>query len=305
MEKSDQSLSILIPVFNWDISKLVQRLHNQSLGLMEKFEIEIIVLEDGSTEKNDNAAAIENLPLVTYEYFPVNRGRATLRNLLLERAKGEYILFIDADMLPDDDRFLQRYLDKIKAGHDIICGGISYNLISQVENNCSFYLYKSEKTEAVRATLRNKSPWRYLFTSNILIRRRIAESIKFDSRFTAYGFEDIDWAIRLARSYSIDHIDNTCSHMGLMSKEQTFSRMRESIKNYVLLVSLHPEETKHNSIVVHAKHLSLLPNSILQMLDLLLEKLFFAIGNNPISLLLFQLNKLVIFTKTFKANKIS
>ncbi len=300
---SQLSLSILIPVYNWDISTLIRRLNNQSTALINEFPTEIIVLEDGSTKKYCNSSVAKSLPLVKYEYLPSNHGRASLRNKLLERATGEFVLFLDADMLPDDELFLIRYYKTIKAGHDIICGGISYKLLSEVDEDNSFYLYKSKKTEAVSASVRNTSPWRYLFTSNMLIRRSITESVKFDSRFTGYGFEDIDLAIRLSKTYTIHHIDNTCTHMGLISKKKTFQRMRDSIPNYTMLVALHPDETSGNAIVIGSRILVLLPQRLLQILDRLLEKLFFSISSESISLFLFQLNKLVIFTKLNKTKR--
>lgn len=300
---SKVSLSILIPVYNWDVSGLIESLDKQSSALSDEFSTEIIVVEDGSTEQFENVSTAERLPFVSYVYISRNQGRSILRNILLERATGEYVLFLDADMIPDDDRFLLRYYENIKAGYDIVCGGISYSLLSKVDDKYSFYLYKSKNTEAISAALRNKSPWRYFFTSNILIRRSIANAVKFDLRYAGYGFEDIDLAIRLSKSFDIYHIDNTCSHMGLMSKRQTFMKMRESIQNYMMLVSLHPEETQCNAIVIGAKILQLFPRKLLKVADVLLEKIFFLIPFNSVALLIFQLDKLVIFSQLCKTKK--
>ncbi|MBU0961121.1 MAG: glycosyltransferase, partial [Proteobacteria bacterium] len=164
------SLSILIPVYNWDIGPLLTRLHSQCLQLSEGLQVEIIVMDDGSREKYANASVAGQLPLVRYEESGVNRGRAKIRNELLQQAKGDYVLFLDADMLPDQDNFIQTYLEKGREGCEIVCGGISYLQNKEDHPQFSFYLYKSRRTEALPPSVRRTIPWRYLFTSNIMVR---------------------------------------------------------------------------------------------------------------------------------------
>ena len=298
---SSPFLSVLIPVYNWDVRELLQKIHRQAVALEPECKIEIIVMDDGSEEQGINAAFSEKLPLVRFLAFPLNRGRVVIRNLLLEEAKGEYVLFLDADMLPDSDSFLQHYVEKAMAGCDIVCGGISYRQSSRHQNDdSSFYYYKSRKTEAVPVTLRNRQPWRYLFTSNIMLRRRISETIHFDPRFTGYGFEDIEWAIRLNMSYEIIHIENSCSHMGTMTKRQTYAKMSQSIENFALLLSLHPEITGQSSAAKATSLLKIFPCGVLKWLDALLEKMFFLVSWNPVAFVIFQCDKMVLLTKVMK-----
>jgi glycosyltransferase involved in cell wall biosynthesis len=293
-------LSVLIPLYNWDVGPLLTCLSSQCLHLSEGQRVEIIVMDDGSTEKFTNGAVADQLPLVRYEESGVNKGRAEIRNALLRQAKGEYILFLDADMLPDRDDFLQIYLEQGRKGSEIVCGGISYRQNEKENPEYSFYLYKSCKTEALPASFRQSIPWRYLFTSNILVRRDIIESVRFDPRFTGYGFEDIEWGIRLGDFFSILHIDNTCSHMGVMNKQQVFSKMRDSVQNYALLLSLHPLKIGRTGAAGHSYFLKHLPNSILMLGDIMLSCLFARIPWNWLSFLIFQGNKAVLLAKILK-----
>ncbi len=295
--------SILIPVYNWDVRSLLQNLHGQCLELDEQRGIEIIVIDDGSNEKFDTASLAEQLSLVIYEEFSVNRGRVAVRNALLDKAKGEYVLFCDADMLPDHDDFMQVYFDQAKAGCEIVCGGISYLQSRAGDVDCSFYLYKSKKTEALSAVDRNVTPWRYLFTSNTMLRRDILDSIRFDSRFEGYGFEDIEWAIRLSEAYIIKHVDNTCSHMGVLTKQQVYTNMRDSINNYVLLLSLHPERTAGSGAVTFATRFEILSVSLLTVADAVLSKLFSFIPWNPVLFFVFQCDKVVLLARALKEKK--
>jgi glycosyltransferase involved in cell wall biosynthesis len=293
-------LSILIPVYNWDVRPLLKKLQAQCTGLEERTGVEIIVMDDGSTEKFDTAVTAEQLSLVVYEELAVNRGRVAVRNALLDKANGEFVLFLDADMLPDHDDFIQVYIDQAKAGAEIVCGGISYLQSREDDADYSFYLYKSRKTEALPAVARNATPWRYLFTSNIMLRRNILDLIRFDSRFKGYGFEDIEWAIRLSEAHTINHVDNTCSHLGVMSKQQVYTNMRDSIVNYVLLLSLHPERTAGSGAVTLASKLKFLPVSLLNFADAVLNRLFTFFSWNPLLFLVFQCDKVVLLARALK-----
>lgn len=294
------SLSVLIPVYNWDVRPLLRTLQAQAESLPGKHRIEIIVMDDGSDETYGISAELDQLPLVRYQRFANNQGRATIRNRLLDQASGEYVLLLDADMLPDQDDFLSNYLERAGAGADIVCGGISYQQAGLSNPAYRFYLHKSRKTEVVPAPIRARSPWRYLFTSNVMVRRTIVESVRFDPRFRGYGFEDTEWAIRLAAAYTIAHIDNTCTHMGLLTKRQTFNNMRASIDNYVRLMQLHPAETAGSGAARISGMLKPAPGVILEGADGLLSWLFYALPWHSIAFLIFQCDKMVLLAKALK-----
>lgn len=90
-------MSVVVPVYNTEkyIANCLDSLLNQDIG---KNEYEIICINDGST---DNSLAIlqeyaekhENIVLIDKP----NGGVAAARNLGMEKARGEYIWFVDAD----------------------------------------------------------------------------------------------------------------------------------------------------------------------------------------------------------------
>lgn len=292
-------LSILIPVYNWDVGPLLGCLAAQRQVLPAEQLVEIIVLDDGSAQKYHNQSVAARLASVSYVESSVNQGRAAVRNALLQRARGSYVLFLDADMLPDDEKFLSRYLEKARQGSEIVCGGISYRQNVQQRPEFAFYLYKSQRTEALSATVRQGAPWRYLFTSNILVRRDILGSVCFDPRFTGYGFEDVEWGVRLEKSYAITHIDNTCSHMGLLTKEQVSGKMRDSIRNYALLVSLHPQTGRSGAARI-ASLLRVLPDSLLAVVESVSSFLFLRMSSNKLLFWIFQGQKAVLLARELK-----
>lgn len=88
-------ISVLIPAYN--VADYLGRCIESILAQTYK-NLEIIILDDGST---DATASICDRYAEQYEYIRVfhqeNRGLAETRNILLEKASGEYICFVDAD----------------------------------------------------------------------------------------------------------------------------------------------------------------------------------------------------------------
>lgn len=298
-------LSILIPVYNWDISALLKILYAQCSELSGPEQVEIIVADDGSSQKYDNRLIAEQLSGIIYKELPENIGRASVRNYLIGLSQGEYVLFLDADMLPDQEDFVKTYVELARSGKQIICGGISYRQFEQGDPSSSFHIYKSLKTEALPADTRSKMPWRYVFTSNIMLRSDILQSVRFDPRFTSYGFEDIEWAIRLAESYQVNHIDNTCSHMGVLDKGQVFKRMREAINNHYLLYTLYPEKIGSVGAVKMARFFQYFPDVILLYGDKVISFLFDRISLNQLLYPFFQCDKVILLARKIKENRLA
>lgn len=104
-------VSVIVPVYN--TGKYVERCLDSLMEQTIKDEIEIIVINDGST---DNSGEIvkkyiqkqENRQIIKY-YEKENEGIAKTRNYGIEKATGEYILFVDSD-----DYIDARLIEKLK-----------------------------------------------------------------------------------------------------------------------------------------------------------------------------------------------
>ncbi|DAB31266.1 MAG TPA: glycosyl transferase [Sulfurospirillum sp. UBA11407] len=90
-------ISVVIPTYNrFDF---VQRAIKSVLEQSEKVD-EIIVVDDGSTDKTKNLQNQEN---ITYVYQP-NSGVSSARNHGIKKAKYEWIAFLDSDDTWDKDK---------------------------------------------------------------------------------------------------------------------------------------------------------------------------------------------------------
>lgn len=89
------SISVLVPCYNdgrW-IVECIASIQGQTYPAYE-----IIIVDDGSTDAETKAAleSLKTVPRVTVLEKP-NGGVSSARNLALSAAKGDYVLFLDAD----------------------------------------------------------------------------------------------------------------------------------------------------------------------------------------------------------------
>lgn len=94
--------SVIIPVFNRpdEVKELLISLEKQT----EK-NFEIIIVEDGSTEKCDNIAKKYSEKLSIQYFYKKNEKPAIARNYGAKHAKGNYLLFFDSDCIIPPDYF--------------------------------------------------------------------------------------------------------------------------------------------------------------------------------------------------------
>lgn len=224
-------LSILIPTHNYDCTRLVYDLEAQ---LTE--EDEIIVGNDCSTDKNIVAklSEIENSGK-SHVFTPNDNdsrplGRAAIRNALAREAKGEWLLFIDADAEVRSKTFIEDYLSATKFA-PVVCGGTG-NLPECPSPECRLrYDYEVEAEKRLTVVRRQRFPYSQLATFNFLIRRDIFLSICFDEGFKEYGYEDTCFGFQLKqRGIAIHHIDNKLTHLGIETSDVYLSKIETALR---------------------------------------------------------------------------
>ncbi|MFN3213116.1 MAG: glycosyltransferase family 2 protein [Henriciella sp.] len=205
---------------------------------------------------------------------PKNVGRSHARNRLKALAESKWILFLDADMLPDDDRFLTNYLDAIQTQTEpaLVAGGFSLrNVRPTIETD--LHAAQSSASECLDAKARAEAPGRYVFTSNILAHRNILDTIEFDPGFTGWGWEDVDWGLRVVANYPVIHIDNTATHLGLDPDATLIEKYASSAENFARLIARHPDEMASTPLYRLARTLSQFPGrALLETFSLKLAK---------------------------------
>lgn len=239
------TLSVLIPFLRDDPAALLRALDREAGDLAGDLAgaVEVVVLDDGTedavlTARVETAVGALALPcrLVT---LAANLGRAKGRNLMAARARGAWLLFLDSDMLPDSPAFLRAYLELIAAhAPAVACGGFSLDQTPQRREH-ALHRRMALAGDCAPAEVRRRTPEKYVFTSNLLVRRDVFESEAFDEGFAGWGWEDVEWAMRVARRRAITHIDNTATHLGLDTAPSMAVKYEQSVANFARVVAGH------------------------------------------------------------------
>ena len=206
-------LSILIPTYNYNACALVREL--RALADSENVEAEIIIGDDASTDDMSWLYDVESLPGVRLWSTAVNLGRARIRNALARAARGEWLLFVDADARVSADFSLSRYLDDARHA-PVVCGGLRHPAINPCPAATLRYKYECRADRRRSAAERQSHPYMQLSTFNLLVRRDVFLGIGFDEQCTDYGYEDALFGVELQeRGITILHTDNPLIHTGL------------------------------------------------------------------------------------------
>ena len=229
-------LSVLIPTFRDDPSALLKALDDPSA------HAEIVVLDDGG---GDDALAeriarrLEKLRVpARFVRLSSNEGRAKGRNRLASHARGEHFLFLDSDMLPDAPDFLSRWAAVAESGAPVAFGGFTLDQ-APPRPETALHRAMAMKSDCTPAPERAKAPEKHVFTSNLLVRRDVFETIGFDEGFAGWGWEDVEWAMRVVRWHPILHIDNTATHLGLDAAPTLAAKYEQSAANFARVVKSH------------------------------------------------------------------
>ena len=241
---SQRQLSILIPVYNWDVVQLVAALHRQCL--LSDIDFEIRCYDDGSIaaflEKN---SALDKYEHVVYRILGHNIGRSRIRNLLANEAEYSFLLFLDCDSGIAHNNFILNYLKLIKE-NTILYGGRIYADQQPVNKAHLLHWYYGRYRETAILTDRKKAPYHSFMTNNFLIPKAIFTQIRFDERLLQYGHEDTLFGQEmLTRSIPIVHLDNPILHLGLENVNSFLEKTRQAMENLSFLYREHPELETH------------------------------------------------------------
>jgi len=191
--KKNRTVSVVIPCLNCacTVGRLVSSLREQRLP--EETELEIVVVDNGSTD--GTAALLEGLPVRTVRQ-PVP-GPAAARNAGVRAARGEIIVFLDADTRPADDQLIAQHLATLETGENV---GIAGGAISPDPEQKSLIAFAENATALFN--WHHRLPQRALSfqpAGNLAFRRSLFEQIgPMDERML--WLEDFEWSTRVVRA---------------------------------------------------------------------------------------------------------
>ena len=167
--------TVIVPVYNEEgnIGELIDKI---SLYISEHDEI--IIVNDGSIDNTESEIKTRSCVLITLKK---NMGKGFAMRAGIEKAKGDYIIFMGGDG-QDDPREIDTLLQEVDKGYDYVIG--SRFLSKEVANN----RYSNKAILPVNE-FGNKS---ITFIINILFKKNITDSQSEFKCFTSEKLKELD-----------------------------------------------------------------------------------------------------------------
>jgi glycosyltransferase involved in cell wall biosynthesis len=188
-------ISVVIPTYNRldTLRHVIPSLLRQDLRA-ERYEVIV-------ADSNSNDGTAEFLAGVTAQDARLRHlpgpytGRAMARNAGIAAARGEIVLFTDADIIASSD-LLSQHLRRHRERENIAVVGMEL----QVSSLADYERLASRPSERrpLHPANRKRLSWLYFLTGNASVRRRDLDRVgAFDESFTGYGHEDLELGYRL------------------------------------------------------------------------------------------------------------
>jgi GT2 family glycosyltransferase len=234
-------LSIIIPTIG---RKTLQRVLSALVRSndFESIAPEIIVVRD-AVEGAFLSQLETEFPQVTFLTTKEKSYSGGARNVGLDKATGEVIIFLGDDTIPKPNwlkgvlNFHQSHpqkeaalLGKISWVPELVCDPFHQWL----ENNAQFAFSSIRKKGA---------DWRHFYTSNISLKKELIGTERFSDQFTGWGFEDTEFGYRLSQKGMKISFEPECEvlHDHEQSLEQVLNQSQNARNNAVIFETLHPE----------------------------------------------------------------
>ena len=188
-------ISVVIPTYNRlpILQKCLIALEEQELTDDKISDYEIILVDDGSSDQTLAWLAENRTQLAHVKVFEQqHQGAAAARNLGVERAIGDTIVFIDSDLIVTSS-FLQSHADLLRRGEQDLQSDrlFTYGAVINTNN------FENPTSEPYKITDFSAA---YFATGNVAIARKwLLEAGLFDTGFKLYGWEDLELGVRLKK----------------------------------------------------------------------------------------------------------
>jgi glycosyltransferase involved in cell wall biosynthesis len=185
--------SVVIPTYNRQpiLEKCLRALEQQHYNGELIAGYEVVVVDDGSTDGTVDWLRQHQAEFPHVKLFEQNhKGPAAARNFGVEVAQGDTIIFIDSDLVVLEG-FLQAHASALKTaqakqGCDRV---FTYGRVVNTAN------FDQPTAEPYKITDYSQA---FFATGNVAIAKHwLVEAGLFDTRFTLYGWEDLELGVRL------------------------------------------------------------------------------------------------------------
>jgi glycosyltransferase involved in cell wall biosynthesis len=232
-------VSVIIPCFNGarTIRRAVDSVRRQDYP-----EVEIIVVDDASTDETQEVIAALARPDLRVVRLPQNSGAAAARNAGIDVARGEFIAFLDAD-----DEWLP---EKLSVQIAVIASRPEMSLIASQARFVTVDGVEEDSVYLNSVPARGAEAWRvllaynYIATPTVVARRSTLQAIGGFKPALIIG-EDQDLWIRLSLVGEVGFIDRSLTIVYEQPNSLSRRTMLLTLEVMLPLVRHHYEAQKH------------------------------------------------------------
>ncbi|MBU0705955.1 glycosyltransferase [Patescibacteria group bacterium] len=236
-------LSVIIPTHNRaDILELCLNKITQQQGV----DFEVIVVDDGS--EDHTAKVVAGFKEVIYIKQKASH-QGTARNKGAKKATGDILVFIGDDILAEPGFLMQHAnIHTLNPGEEVVVLGYTawdpfleitpyMEFLESSGWQFAYFLLQPGFTD-------HPEPYKFFYTSNISLKKSLFDKEKFSTKFTEYGWEDIELGYRLWAKHGMRlyyEPDAVVLHHHTISESTLEKRMQTVGRSAVTFEKLQPD----------------------------------------------------------------
>ena len=249
-------VSVIIPTYNR--SKTIRRAI-ESVLTQTYNQLELIIVDDGSTDNTDQWIKEIQDERLRYIKLPYNMGACHARNVGIEEAKGSYIAFQDSDDVWHHDKLEKQLNTMNRTGADVtVCRYDRYT-----EDGNTFVKTYPSNIEPGFCTIKQVVGRSLFGTPTLLARAGVLKLNLFDESLPR--LQDFELVLRLIQSYSI-YFMNEVLVDAYFQKDSVSQDRKNLIKAEEIILSKHGsiieqynEKARHLRGLIVAKTMEYIP----------------------------------------------
>lgn len=203
--KEQPTVSVIIPTYNRKavLMRAVESALSQTLS-----DIEVLIADDGSTDRTEELFAACKDPRVQYHVLP-HRGACAARNAGLALARGQYIAFLDSDdvWMPNKLELQKHQLET--SGADVVFCAFRRH------DGTGVSCFPGPDTPEGQISYQQLLGGNLVSTQTLFGRAECMKRIRFDERFPR--MQDWEYAIRLAKSSRLFYFSDVLAELFVQS----------------------------------------------------------------------------------------
>jgi len=188
--------SIVISVYN-QVETLRLTLESLRRQIKNPKVFEVIIADDFSGDGTEEFVKKLRYPIfLKYSRSSSTQGRANNRNRGYQKAAGQWIIFLDGDMVPEPN-FIDIYLNsRDKFPDTVVIGSWKFPNGQKIDHWQKYLASRGRLSMAHGDAI----PGKYFTSGNFAIKKTILDYFGgFDTAFEGWGGEDTDFGLRLER----------------------------------------------------------------------------------------------------------